>query len=165
MNPSKGALPLVRMPSMSERAASGPLSYAHTRRRSLYACGHCVATSTEKQSRPASVGRSGGWGGACVLQPDKDANTRGGKEIGGGVVEEGGWGEAGCVPDMFSLATAIPSFYLSAGPRPAGKGRRAATGRRHSRTLASSRTSRAEAERSLPPAGRRLTGTRRGGLH
>lgn len=53
------------------------------------------------------------------------------------------------------------SFYLSAGLRPAGTGRRAGTGRHRSRTLASSRTSRAEAERSLPPAGRRLTGRRR----
>lgn len=54
----------------------------------------------------------------------------------------------------------MPSFYLSAGLRPVGTDRRGGTGRRHSRTLASSRTSRAEAERSPLPAGRRLTGSR-----
>lgn len=54
----------------------------------------------------------------------------------------------------------MPSFYLSAGLRPVGTDRREGTGRRHSRTLASSRTSRAEAERSPLPAGRRLTGSR-----
>lgn len=58
------------------------------------------------------------------------------------------------------LATQIPAFYLSAGLRPADTGRRAGTGRHHSRTLASSRTSRAEAEHSPPPAGQRLTGRR-----
>ncbi len=52
------------------------------------------------------------------------------------------------------------SFYLSAGLRPAGTGRQAGTGRHRSHTLASSRTSTAEAEHSLPPAGRRLTGRR-----
>lgn len=62
---------------------------------------------------------------------------------------------------MGSLATEIPSFYLNAALRPVGTDRQAGTGRHHSRTLASSRTSRAEAERSLPPAGRRLTGRRR----
>lgn len=67
----------------------------------------------------------------------------------------------GGIPDMGSLATEIPSFYLSAALRPVGTDRRARTGRHHSRTLASSRTSRVEAERSLPPAGRRLTGRRR----
>lgn len=78
----------------------------------------------------------------------------------------GGGGVGGlCLSPVSSLATATPSLYLSAGLQPAGKGRRAATGRRHSRTLASSRTSRGEAERSLPPAGRRLIGARRGGLH
>lgn len=54
----------------------------------------------------------------------------------------------------------MPSFYLSAGLRPVGTDRRGGTGRRHSRTLASSRTSRAEAERSPLPVGRRLTGSR-----
>lgn len=63
--------------------------------------------------------------------------------------------------DMVSLATEIPFFYLSAGLRPVGTGIQAGTGRRHSRTLASSRTSREEAEHSLPPAGRRLTGRTR----
>lgn len=67
----------------------------------------------------------------------------------------------GGIPDVGSLATEIPSFYLSAGLQPVGTDRRAGTGRHHSRTLASSRTSRVEAERSLPPAGRRLTGRRR----
>lgn len=145
-----------------EPAASGPLSHAHARRRSLYACGHCVATSTEK-AVAASACWAQRWGGegegeGHVFGTPMKTQTHkvGGRQRVGG---------AGCVPDTFSLATAIPSFYLSAGPRPAGTGRRAATGRRHSRTLASSRTSRAEAERSLPPAGRRLTGTRRGGLH
>lgn len=75
--------------------------------------------------------------------------------------EGGGVGGGGGIPDMVSLATEMPSFYLSAGLRPVGTGRRAGTGRHHSRTLASSRTSRAEAERSRPPAGRRLTGRRR----
>lgn len=67
------------------------------------------------------------------------------------------------IPEIGTPAKEIPggaSFYLSAGLRPAGTGRQAGTGRHHSRTLASSRTSREEAERFLPPAGRRLTGTR-----
>lgn len=54
------------------------------------------------------------------------------------------------------------SFYLSAGLRPAGTSTPAGTGRHHSHTLASSRTSRAEAVRFLPPAGQRLTRRRRG---
>ena len=71
--------------------------------------------------------------------------------------------EWGGIPHTGTLAAENQraSCYLSAGLRPVGTGRRAGTGRRHSRTLASSRTSRGEAERSLPPAGRRLTGRRR----
>lgn len=73
-------------------------------------------------------------------------------------------GRVGGIPDTGTLTTEIPRghlFYLSAGLQPAGTGRQGGTGRHHSRTLASSRTSREEAVRSLPPAGRRLTGRRR----
>lgn len=133
-----------------ELAAPGPFSSTHTRRRSLYACGHWIAvTASECRAQRRETMCSAAW--------QRRKHTR-----------KWGWegqGSGDRVSDMFSLATATPSLYLSAGLRPAGKGRRAATGRRHSRTPASSRTSRAEAERSLPPAGRRLTGARRGGLH
>ena len=85
---------------------------------------------------------------------------KGMKTIKGGDSERWGGGVRRGIPDMCSLARQLPSFYLSAGLRPVGIDRRAMTGRHHSRTLASSRTSRAEAEHSLPPAGRRLTGRR-----
>lgn len=107
-------------------------------------------TSEGKQSRQVNHLKALGAGGGYVGSWRERDMTNADSERGGGGI-----------PDTVSLATEIPSFYLSAGLRPVGTGRRAATGRRHSRTLASSRTSRAEAERSLPPAGRRLTGRRR----
>lgn len=75
-------------------------------------------------------------------------------------LEDGTRSTVGGIPNTGASWPEVPSFYLSAGPRPDGTGRRGGTGRRHSRTLASSRTSRAEAERSRLPAGRRLTGSR-----
>jgi len=121
------------------------LSQAH-KARSLYACGSLYTTSREKHLRPINMLKAawkkhgGSWKG-------RDTITQTLREAFQTLAP---WSE---IPGA--------SFYLSAGLRPAGTGRQAGTGRRHSRTLASSRTSRVEAERFLPPAGRRLTGRTR----